>query len=180
MSRTGIVNHRNGSGEKHIRFKDEVGAEIVARHASGESLPSIAKDPNMPHRLTIQRWEQSGDHKAFASSLAGARKLNAECRAFEGDAHLYDLSDADLKDLGAAASPAVKIRESRSKYSQWLAGKLDPDTWGDKQQIDLRATVTTLSAFVDIKPREAEVLTGDDVKLLLPHVTAPDDVDGGE
>jgi len=48
-------------------FTTEIGAEICARVAGGESLTAICAAPDMPHRATMRNWRKA--HPQFAQEL---------------------------------------------------------------------------------------------------------------
>ena len=167
-----------------LEYTEERGAAIVKATEEGKT------DAQM-REMGLGNWEtRNGYAEAFPTfrrSLARARATQAANIARRPEER-YQRAEEYLLAEGDDGKPLHDVRQSgqlitlssqRDNYDRWYAAKLD-DRWADTTKVDLRATVTTLSAFVDIKPREAEVLTGDDVKLLLPHVTAPDDVDNDD
>jgi len=156
------------------KYSDELAATIVARHASGESMRSIGKDPTMPDRITMSRWEDAG-RGSFASDLARARKLFAESRALGSGDHLYELSDERLVELGKVAGVAFKARESRAAHDRWLAERLDRATWGDALKVDVSATLQIVAAFADLSRSERDG-TAELDEAPMPHVVVPDPV----
>ena len=75
--RRGLAMADDGSGagrrarvQEHVGeslYTPQVGAEICARVAAGESLTAICAEPGMPHRASIRNWRKA--HPQFAEAL---------------------------------------------------------------------------------------------------------------
>lgn len=145
-----------------VVWSEDVGRKIIEHHAAGMALYKIANLPGMPSVVTMYEWKQR--HAEWATALAGARWARAERLSEEG---LTKVDDCD----GDSSSQVTKARE-QAAYRRWLAGCLDRDTYGDKQQLDVKAQVAIVACFVDSRPH----LTGshDTSRVTLPPVKVRD------
>ncbi|MCP5018431.1 MAG: hypothetical protein GY938_24605, partial [Ketobacter sp.] len=75
----------------------------------------------------------------------------------------------------------TKARET-ANYLKWLAGCAAPDTFGDRQRLDIAGKVDILHAFSDLAHMRANVVEAsaevlsDDEAPDMPHIAAPDSV----
>lgn len=105
---------------REIEF-DQVVADYICEHiADGRSLRSICGDTGMPAKSTVFKW--LGAVKAFSDQYARAREAQA-------DSYADDI--ADIADDKALEPNDRKVRIDARK---WLAGKLRPKVYGDRQQ----------------------------------------------
>lgn len=95
--------------------------EICERIAAGQSLRFICESEHLPTTTTIKRWLK--DNEAFRSQYAQAREDQAE---YYADV-IVEISDSE-KDAAVA-----RVRIDARK---WVASKLLPKVYGDKQQIE--------------------------------------------
>jgi methionine synthase II (cobalamin-independent) len=101
-------------------FTQEMADHICERLAEGESLRSICVDEMFPGKSTVFRWLAS--NKDFRDQYARARETQADAIADE----ILNIAD-DAED---AAKARVQIDARK-----WLAGKLRPKVYGDKQSV---------------------------------------------
>lgn len=100
-------------------YSEELAATICERLADGESLRSICRDENMPSKSSVFKW--LGMHKTFADQYARAMEARA-------DSHADDLVDiADDRTLDP------NDKRVRIDARKWVASKLRPKVYGDKQ-----------------------------------------------
>lgn len=110
------------------KYSEELAQEICDRMVEGEDLATIAKDPNMPSRVTLWRWQ--AEKPDFEAGIARAREALAE-----HDAHMIgEIARTTTK----ATAEADRVR--LAAY-QWLASKRAPKRWGDKIGIDAKVEV---------------------------------------
>lgn len=170
MSTENAIKPKRKTGRPTL-YGPELADKLLA-HAGRMSLIKACRQEGMPDRRTVQRWAER--HAAFAADLARARKLYAETLASSSGDEL-DISDEELKEAKGAASAIVQARKSRSEWAIRMAGILDRETWGERQQIDLKAQVLTVQAFADMDGEKAEARRQAEVlEVTLPTVTAPD------
>lgn len=110
-------------------YTDELGDEILTRMRCGHTLAAIAKDLGMPaDTLRTWGWREKSSTPAFVAAYAQARLAQAQAW---GD-QIVELSDeAELKDGRMADVERLKLRIDARK---WVAAKLFPRDYGDKQQ----------------------------------------------
>jgi len=60
---------------RRVRYSEDLGWEICARLAAGESLMAICREPGMPHHSTVRdwRWRREGFGEAMLIALRAAR-----------------------------------------------------------------------------------------------------------
>ena len=119
-------------------FNADIAETILKRHANGESLMQLGRDPSMPDRRTIQRWAEV-DRDGFAAALARAHEAYGEACADRAGSHL-EISDEELKSLDRAASASVQVRKERAAHDRWLASKLST-RYADRTEVHLSGSV---------------------------------------
>ena len=164
--KTDAIQPKRPPGRPTIFTKD-LARTIIDRHAAGESIRAICKDPDMPGRATIMRW-QDEDRDGFGSILARAHEAYGEACADRAGSHL-EISDEELKALDRAASASVQVRKERAAHDRWLASKLST-RYADRTEVHLSGSVDmrgTLGGpligqaqIIDAQP--AELPEGDD------------------
>ena len=115
-----------GAGGKAacVRYTPELGREICARVAAGESQHALAREPGMPSRRTFRDWalREPEFGAAFeAAKLAGrARQIAAD-----READLRPGTGKLWRTMMAQASPGRRRVDQR-----WEAGRSPPRTAG--------------------------------------------------
>ena len=104
------------------KYSDSLADEICARLADGESLRHICDSEGMPKRDTVRGWLR--DKPEFQAKYVRARKEQADTMA---DMVL----DAARRTEEGKLDPAA-ARATIGAY-QWLAAKLLPKRYGDRQ-----------------------------------------------
>lgn len=123
-------------------YSEELALKICKRIADGESLRSICRDDDMPERTTVLGWSLDLSHP-FSSKYMHARDLQADAMADE----LNDISDDGSNDwmerkMRNGETELVTnhehINRSRLRVDtrKWIAAKLKPKRYGDKQVIE--------------------------------------------
>lgn len=120
-------------------YSEEIAQDILCRLMDGQSLRKICQDDAMPARSTVHLW--LANDEAFSDRYARARDAQADTLADE----ILDISDGE----NAAADP--QRDRLRVDARKWLAGKLRPKVYGDKQQVEHSGGVT-LSQALDVLP----------------------------
>lgn len=104
----------------------ELATVICERLSKGESLTKLAKDNMMPDAATIYRW--LNDNISFCEMYARAKDESADFMVDE----MLEIADTKAFDRETAAAAKVQIDTRK-----WIASKLKPQKYGDKQQIEI-------------------------------------------
>lgn len=128
-------------------YSKELVDTICKQIIEGKSLRSICNQKNMPNRDTVYQWLKDGDKKEFSNQYAQARRLQAE-----------SLVDKVLDILEKDRETMIEVNDARLKVDaiKWLAGKLDPKKYGEKQQID--ANISTDNKLRDMTDDELQAI----------------------
>lgn len=116
-------------------YSVKVADAICERLADGESLRAICRDDAMPSKATVFKW--LGQQPKFADQYARAREDQAESLADE----IVSISDEsevvakyDGEDVTLAMdSTAIARNRLRVDARKWVASKLKPKKYGDRQ-----------------------------------------------
>lgn len=132
-------------------YTDEIAAEILTRISEGESLCKITAEPGMPAQSTVYLWLLR--HPEFSESYARAREEQADTLADE----IVAISDeppaevTDDKGISRIDSGWVTWQKNRVDARKWVAAKLKPKKYGDRQIVagdkDNPLTVTPEASF---------------------------------
>lgn len=117
-----MTEQSKGPGQPTI-YNEEVVSEICSRIADGESLRSICRDDSMPAKSTVLMWLADEDKAPFLDQYARAREAQADALFDE----IVSIADSENGDDVQRARLRVDARK-------WVAGKLRPKKYGDKQQ----------------------------------------------
>lgn len=120
--------------EVERKLREELGGEewVFDQLAEGRTVGQVAEDLGISRRY-LYRWRDRIAHKERRRALwKEAMQMSGAAQAERG---LQELETVDRDESGAHRIPMsaeVQLAGSRAKYRQWLAGKLDPETYGDK------------------------------------------------
>lgn len=118
-------------------FSQEVADHICEAIAQGESLRSICLDEGMPCKSTVFKWLSK--HQSFADQYARAREAQAD-HIFDEILDIADdgQNDTYTDDEGNVRTNQDVIARSRLRVDarKWMAGKLRPKVYGEKQAIE--------------------------------------------
>lgn len=111
--------------------------ELLIRVAEGESVFTISHDDHMPARSSIYKWMR--EDPSFAGEYAAA----LDQRADKYVEQIADLS-AHMQQRAAmgASNEEVTALKTHINSLQWIAARLNPKKYGDKQQLDIDQKVT--------------------------------------
>lgn len=119
-------------------FTEEKALEICDQLANGKSLRSICQQDDMPGQTTVFRWLEA--HESFRVQYAYARELQADALFDE----TLDIADekANDKTINADGQEVVNheaIQRARLRIDtrKWMAGKLRPKKYGERQAMEL-------------------------------------------
>jgi hypothetical protein len=90
---------------------------VCARHAHGETLPAICRDPLMPPLSTVISW--SRHNRDFSIALSAAREAHADM-----------ITEHSLKLLDTADAQSARLLSVRLGHLRWLAAIRSPRSHG--------------------------------------------------
>lgn len=127
-------------------YSERAAFVICSRLADGESLRNICEDQHLPSARTVHRW--LNENEDFRQQYAHAREAQAD--------HLFD-EILDITDDGRNdwmerrgeedagwVTNGENIQRSKLRVDarKWMAGKLRPKKYGDKQEIEHSGAVS--------------------------------------
>lgn len=134
-------------------FSQEIADKVCDLIADGKSLRQIEAMDGMPGTSTMVRWLQ--DDPEFRAQYAHAREIQAELLADE----LIEIADDGRNDWMTLESgntvvdqEAIQRSKLRIDTRKWIASRLLPKKYGDKQQIEHSGDVTVIKAYRGIDP----------------------------
>lgn len=110
-----------------------IAAEICTRISCGESLRQICMEDRMPVHSTVYLWLLQ--NKQFSDNYAKAREEQADTLADEIQA-IADEPPAEIVDdkgISRTDSGWVTWQKNRIDARKWVASKLKPKKYGDRQ-----------------------------------------------
>ena len=125
-----------------LLFTTELGDEICNRIADGESLRAICDEADMPDKATIFRWLSAEQHKDFCKQYIRAREVQADSLVDDILSIADDARNDWMKRNGENATgyqengEVMRRSALRINARKWLAGKMAPKKYGDKQQVE--------------------------------------------
>lgn len=141
-------------------YNTEIADLLCERLAEGESLRTICAEEGMPNKATVFRWLAA--HDDFATIYARAREVQTEVLADE----LVEIADDGSNDwmqknFGEETrwvenGEALRRSQLRISTRQWLAERMLPKKYGNKQQLtgaDGQSPVQVI-----IQGKDAEIL----------------------
>jgi hypothetical protein len=138
-------------------YTEALGLEICRRIAEGQALREICRDEDMPSISAVLEWALV--RPDFAELYARARDMQADVHADE----LTQIADDGRNDWMERNDPnnpgyvangeEIRRAQLRIDTRKWIAAKLKPRKYGDKQQIE----VTHRYADMDDADLEAEI-----------------------
>lgn len=147
MSQQGKAPAKRGRPSK---YSNAVADTICERLASGESLVRVCKSDDMPGLSTVFRW--LAENESFRDNYARAREVQADVLADE----ILDIADDGANDSytddeGRERTDHDVIARSKLRVDarKWIASKLLPKKYGERQQVDATVSTRTLPSSVD-------------------------------
>lgn len=124
-----------------IEYSDEVASLICERLVEPRSLRSICLDDDMPSQATVFRWLADERYSAFRERYAHARETQADALfdevldiADDGSNDWMVRHDEERSNLGWKENgEALNRSRIRIDARKWMAGKLRPKVYGEKQ-----------------------------------------------
>ena len=116
-------------------FSPELFDVICERIADGESLRAICSGDDMPNKSSVFRWIDRDDK---------ARDQYTRAREAQADTLFDDC--LDISDNGNEDDPQrARLRIDTRK---WMAGKLRPKKYGERQQVDHTSSDNSMTPTV--------------------------------
>jgi nitrogen fixation-related uncharacterized protein len=118
---------------RKTEYDPAIAAEICTRISCGESLRQICMEERMPVHSTVYLWLLQ--NKQFSDNYAKARDEQADTLADEIQA-IADEPPAEIVDdkgISRTDSGWVTWQKNRIDARKWVASKLKPKKYGDRQ-----------------------------------------------
>ena len=117
-------------------YTDELAAEICRRIVEGESLTRICKDDGMPNVSSVYLWLFK--NKDFSNQYARAREDQADTYSDQivdigEEIPMMVITDEDGKVTKRIDPAGVNRNRLRVDARKWVAAKLKPKKYGDRQ-----------------------------------------------
>ena len=132
---------------KALQITTEITNQICEKLMSGVPLTRICETKDLPSLSTVHRLINKDP--SFAKQIIQARKVGCQ---FYLDKMIDELETVSNKDVGI-------VREKLHHY-RWLASKLLPSLYGDKQEV-IQDTKITIQWQQPEKIVEGQVVCGD-------------------
>ncbi len=130
---------------KALQITTEITNQICEKLMSGVPLTRICEAKDLPSLSTVHRLINKDP--SFAKQIIQARKVGCQ---FYLDKMIDELETVSNKDVGI-------VREKLHHY-RWLASKLLPSLYGDKQEVVQDTKVTITWQQPDMKVVDGEVV----------------------
>ena len=132
---------------KALELTKELTDQIYQELMNGQPLTRICSRKELPSIATVNRWISKDP--SFAKQITNARRVGTQ---FYLDKMIEELETMSAKDVGI-------VREKLHHY-RWLASKLLPSLYGDKQEV-VQDTKITIQWQQDPKIVEGQVVSSD-------------------
>lgn len=132
-------------GGRPTLYSQELSDEICAHIADGLSVRKICAMEGMPNMVTIFNW--LAKHDEFVKQYTHAREIQAESHA-DG---MVDLADEPPERTATGSIDPASVNDKRLRIDtrKWIASKLLPKKYGDRQTIDLNDVTPKTQDEVD-------------------------------
>ena len=132
---------------KTLELTSQLTDQICQELMNGQPLTRICSRKELPSIATVNRWISKDP--SFAKQITNARRVGTQ---FYLDKMIEELETMSAKDVGI-------VREKLHHY-RWLASKLLPSLYGDKQEV-VQDTKITIQWQQDPKIVEGQVVSSD-------------------
>ena len=132
---------------KALELTKELTDQICQELMNGQPLTRICSRKELPSIATVNRWITKDP--SFAKQITNARRVGTQ---YYLDKMIEELENVSAKDVGI-------VREKLHHY-RWLASKLLPSLYGDKQEV-VQDTKITIQWQQDPKIVEGQVVSAD-------------------
>jgi hypothetical protein len=121
--------------KRHVRYTDEIGAELCRRVVEGRLIDEVCTDSDMPDRTTVYRWLRDPQKASFATAYAYARE------GFSDFAAGFALRTAEA--LASETDPSAgRVASGRLLVDtlKWYASNLNPKQYADQRRQHVELT----------------------------------------
>ena len=132
---------------KALELTKELTDQICQELMNGQPLTRICSRKELPSIATVNRWITKDP--SFAKQITNARRVGTQ---YYLDKMIEELESVSAKDVGI-------VREKLHHY-RWLASKLLPNLYGDKQEV-IQDTKITIQWQQPEKIVEGQVVNAD-------------------
>ena len=132
---------------KELTLTTSLSNNICQNLMEGKPLTQICQQKDLPSLTTIYKWINS--NPSFAKQITQARKVG--CQTY---------LDKMITELETASHKDVPILREKLHHYRWLASKLLPNLYGDKQEV-IQDTKITIQWQQDPKIVEGQVVSSD-------------------
>lgn len=136
---TAVEKPKKHAGGRPSIYSEELGINICARIAEGESVRQICRDEDMPSMPAIFLWLK--DKPEFLKHYTRAKEIQAESMV-EDILQIADdgLNDTYIDENGNTRTDKDVVARSRLRVEsrKWIASKLLPKKYGDKIEATLQ------------------------------------------
>jgi len=132
---------------KSLELTTELTDQICQELMNGQPLTRICSKKELPSLATINRW--IAKHPSFAKQITNARRVGTQ---YYLDKMIEELETIDNKNI-------MVVREKLHHY-RWLAQKLLPALYGDKQEIVQDTKIEITWQQPEIKDITPQVVAG--------------------
>ena len=133
---------------KVLELTSQITDKICEQLMTGKPLTRICESKDLPSLATINRYINK--NSSFAKQILQARRVGCQ---YYLDKMVEELETMSAKDVGI-------VREKLQHY-RWLAQKLLPNLYGDKQEVIQDTKITIQWQQPDMKTVEGQVVSGD-------------------
>ena len=130
---------------KELTLTTSLSNNICQKLMEGKPLTQICQEKDLPSLTTIYKWINS--NPSFAKQITQARKVR--CQTY---------LDKMITELETASHKDVPILREKLHHYRWLASKLLPSLYGDKQEVVQDTKVTITWQQPDMKVVDGEVV----------------------
>ena len=133
---------------KALELTSQITDKICEQLMTGKPLTRICESKDLPSLATVNRYINK--NSSFAKQILQARRVGCQ---YYLDKMVEELETMSAKDVGI-------VREKLQHY-RWLAQKLLPNLYGDKQEVIQDTKITIQWQQPDMKTVEGQVVSGD-------------------
>ena len=132
---------------KELTLTTSLSNNICQKLMEGKPLTQICQEKDLPSLTTIYKWINKDT--SFAKQITQARKVG--CQTY---------LDKMITELETASHKDVPILREKLHHYRWLASKLLPSLYGDKQEV-IQDTKITIQWQQPEKIVEGQVVSSD-------------------
>ena len=132
---------------KELTLTTSLSNNICQKLMEGKPLTQICQEKDLPSLTTIYKWINS--NPSFAKQITQARKVG--CQTY---------LDKMITELETASHKDVPILREKLHHYRWLAQKLVPALYGDKQEIVQDTKIEITWQQPEIKDITPQVVAG--------------------